>query len=237
MQRFARFLLKKKLFFPLHFEFRCVIIKAYNVSTEGEIMKELTKREEKRVYKILKALFLALSILLFIIAENYLVAQLSKSKEVAAQDLVVACEQTADGKYYVSTEYGHVNVYNGTGRNIKDLILTAHYITMSGKEATSHEVQAGDFEPYMLDGKFNAYQLSFYLEPKKDVLSDAKIIWLEFEVESYELEWTMLDYLMIGVFVIACVSTAMYFYSKKILKDLEKGEAESIAIIGEETVE
>ena len=54
MQRFVRFLLKKKLFFPLHFEFRCVIIKVYNVSTEGEIMKELTKREEKRVYKILK---------------------------------------------------------------------------------------------------------------------------------------------------------------------------------------
>ena len=187
-------------------------------------MKEMTKYEEKKIFKILKTLFLALAILLFVVAENYLVVQLSKRKEVAAQDLSVTCEQTTDGKYYVSTEFGYVNVYNGTGRNIEDLELIVHYVMANGKKATSYEVEAGDFEPYMLDGKFNAYQLSFRFEPKSDVLSDMQIVWLEFEVAEYELQWTTLDYLMIGVFVIACVSTAMYFYSKKVLQGVNEAE-------------
>ena len=202
-----------------------------------ENMKELTKNEEKKIYKILKILFLSLAILLFIVAENYLVVQLSKGKEVAVQDFIVTCEQTADGEYYISTEYGYVNVYNGTGRNIDDLDLRVHYVASNGKKALSHEVEAGDFEPYMVDGKFNAYQLSFRFEPKSDVTFDNQIVWLEFEVEEYELEWTMLDYLMIGVFVVACVSTGMYFYSKKILQGMKEGDATSIAVIGEESEE
>ena len=196
-------------------------------------MKEFTKYEEKKVYKILKTLFLGLAILLFVVVENYLVVQLSKSKEVAVQDLSVQCEQI-DGKYYISTDYGYANVYNGTGRNIKDLELTVHYVMANGKKATSYEVEAGDFEPYMLDGKFNAYQLSFRFEPNSDVLSDMQIVWLEFEVEEYELEWKTLDYLMIGAFVIACASTGLYFYSKKLCASFEEGEAMSTAVIGEE---
>jgi hypothetical protein len=47
----------------------------------------------------------------------------------------------------------------------------------------------------------------------------------------------MLDYLMIGVFVVACVSTGMYFYSKKILQGMKEGDATSIAVIGEESEE
>lgn len=199
-------------------------------------MKELTKHEEKKVYKILKTLFLALAILLFVVAENYLVVQLSKRQEVAVQDFSVQCEQV-DGKYHVSTDYGYANVYNGTGRNVKDLVVTVHYIAANGKSAGSHQIKAGDFEPYMVDGEFNAYQLSFRVEPKKDIVSDSQIVWLEFEVESYELEMNTLDYLIIGVFVVACVSMGMYVYSKKLLKDLEKGEATSTAIIGEESEE
>ena len=205
-----------------------------NVLYGRENMKEMTKNEEKKVYKILKILFLSLAILLFTVVENYFVVQLFKKQEVAVQDLSVTCEQTTEGKYYVSTEYGYVNVYNGTGRNIKDLKLTVHYVTASGKSASSYEVQAGDFEPYMVDGKFNAYQLSFRFEPKSDLLSDTQIVWLEFEVESYDVETVFLDYLMIGGLAIAFVSLFMYWNSKKTYNALVEGEATSVAVIGEE---
>lgn len=198
------------------------ILLCYNENTirvyGRENMKEMTKYEGKKLFKVFKTLFLSLAILLFVVAENYLVVQLFKGKEVAVKDLSVTCEQTTDGKYYVSTEYGYVDVYNGTGRNIEDLELTVRYITANGKTATSYEVDTGDFEPYMLDGKFNGYNVSFRFEPKSDVLSDMQIVWLEFDVEEYELQWTTLDYLMIGVFVISCLSLGMYFYSKKVLK-------------------
>ena len=184
----------------------------------------------------MQALYLVLGILMFVLVENYIVLQAFKRGQVAVQDLPVTCEQTADGKYYVA-EDGFANVYNGTGRNIQNLVVTVRYVTASNPAACSYERQAGDFEPYMKDGKFNAYQLSFKVEQKADALTDSEILWLEFDVESYDIATGLSDYLMIGAFVVGCVGIFMFWYSKKTYKSLSEGEASSVAVIGEAPVQ
>lgn len=200
-------------------------------------MKEITKEQEKKLYKLMRLLFLVLSILLFIVVENYVAIQIFRRGQVAVQDLPVACEQTDDGKYFVTTQDGYANVYNGTGRTVEDLVVTVRYVTASSSSAVSYEIEAGDFEPYMVDGKFNAYQLSFKFEPKADALTDSQILWLEFDVESYSLQTTTFDYLMIGVFVIGCVSLAMAIYSNKTYKTVNNGDVTSVAVVEEKPVE
>ena len=196
-------------------------------------MKEITKEQENKLYKLMRLLFFILSVLLFVVVENYIAIQIFRKNQVAVKDLPVACVQTEDGKYQVSTEKGYVEVYNGTGRTVKDLVVTVRYVAGANTNAFSYEIEAGEFEPYIKDGIFNAYGLSFEVQPQTETLFESSVNWLEFDVVSYSLETTTFDYLMIGVFVIACVSLAMSAYSHKICKAMGEGNATSVAVIGE----
>ena len=200
-------------------------------------MKELTKDQEKKLYKLMRVLFLTLSILLFVLVENYVVVQVFRRGQVAVQDLPVACEQTTDGKYCVTTQDGFANVYNGTGRTIEDLVVTVRYVTATSPSAVSYQVEAGDFEPYMKDGKFNAYQLSFKVEPKAGAVTDSEVLWMEFDVESYSLAPIFSDYLIIGACAVACVSAYMFWYSKKQYDALNAEETTAVADTEESVAE